>query len=205
MKKPSPDTEPTPSKEIAEASVDREELFIEALSQYPTIKEAALAAGYAPGYATGRIYHKFNSDRFVKRLQKRYNGFSASLLPAIHRIDRKVIDKLQTDIESVPKYEKTIKRILTTAGVLKQDIEQRIDTVNIKVLQQFMHQASQTKAIDAEVIDSEWYSDMGGGILNSYTHKRLDPNQATVSPATTSYHNVVDNGSMPHQYSVSAW
>ena len=95
------------------------------------MKEAGIKAGYSLSYCEGDIYKKFESERFLTKLRKQYNGNAHALLPKILRAESKVVDLILEDPTTLPKYRHTLKEIKQTAGLLQPDDAPKAPVIKI--------------------------------------------------------------------------
>jgi len=128
---------------------DREQRFIENLATRKSIKQAAIDAGYSIGYASGDIYHKVKSPKFISKLRSHYNGVAASLLPSIINAEAKVIDIVAADPEQLPKFRHTLRELKQSAGVLSPDVSVVNQTLNYVDLRGTLTRAR----VDQDAID----------------------------------------------------
>jgi hypothetical protein len=130
---PDKDIEPEPAKP------DMEDLFTRNLFLYPTIKEAALAAGYSESSAESTVYTKMKSSKFQDKVREYAKEHDLLNIPRILSIEDKVLSHLEDNPLDIGKFKDTIKQKKTIAGLLKQE-DQGTKTilVNVKYLQNMM-------------------------------------------------------------------
>jgi hypothetical protein len=141
---------------------DREQLLIQNLSMYPTIKEAAINAGYSESYAKSNVYRLIKKPEFQSRLKQYYRVHNTALLPRILEAETKLIEKIVEDPEKLSKHHTTIKQIKQASGILEPDDTPKQPMINIKSLQELSLKVlnappgeSFEQIMDAEVTDIE--------------------------------------------------
>jgi len=128
---------------------DREQLFIEALSQCKTVKEAGLKAGYSESYSIAHVHDKFKDPKFLDRVKQYYNGHATVLLPKIIGAEAKAVELVLQDPELLPKYRHTLKELKQSAGVLSPDVSVVNQTLNYVDLRGTLTRAR----VDQDAID----------------------------------------------------
>jgi len=134
--------------------VDREDLFIECLTQYPTKWQAGVAAGYSESYSKGPLSTKFKNKRFMDKLRAHYNGNAAFLLPKILNAESAVVQLVTDDPMLLPKFRHTLKELKQSAGVLQPDAEAGQPAIQITNIRSMVLQMQEEPAIiqEAEVV-----------------------------------------------------
>ncbi len=117
---------------------NREQLFIEALSQCKTVTDAGRKAGYSEGYCTGELCRKLRNPKFMDKVKKYYNGATVAMLPKILAAESKVVQMVLDEPDQFPKFRQTIKELKQTAGVLQPDQSGTHQIINIDSVQNFM-------------------------------------------------------------------
>jgi len=141
------------------SSKDQEQLLIQNLSMYPTIKEAAINAGYSESYAKSNIYRLIKKPEFQSRLKHYYRVHNTALLPRILKAESKLVDIIHDDPEKLSKHHTTIKQIKQAAGILEPDEAPRQPFINIKNLQELSLKILQDKTKLEQIPDAEILSD----------------------------------------------
>lgn len=139
---------------------DREQLLIQNLSLYPTIKEAAIQVGYSESCATSNIYRLIRKPAFQNRLKQYYRVHNTALLPRILEAETRLIEKIVEDPEKLSKHHTTIKQIKRAAGILEPDETPKESFINITNLQELSLKILQgetkfEKIPEAEVLDDK--------------------------------------------------
>ena len=111
----------------------REDQFIRLLPECATVKEAALKAGYSPSYSCSKIYNKLKSPNFQRKMRDYYVSECHMAIPKIVKLHGKVLDYLDTDdnFKELPKYDKTHRFILQSAGMIGNDEQPKQQVINI--------------------------------------------------------------------------
>ena len=135
--------------------IDREQLFIAALGEYPTIKEAGLKAGYSEAYCNADLCRKLKNPKFLSKLREFYKSQKHVQLPYINAIEKKALDRYYEDPELAIKNPGLLKDLKTAAGI-QQEEPSRPTFINIKNLQELsLHILNQQpeQIEDAEIIE----------------------------------------------------
>ena len=138
---------------------DREQLLIQNMSMYPTIKEAAISAGYSESYATSNIYRLIKKPEFQNRLKQYYRVYNTALLPRILEAETRLIEKIVEDPEKLSKHHATIKQIKQAAGILEPDNTPKQPFINIRNLQELSLKILQGETKFEQIPDAEILSD----------------------------------------------
>ena len=111
--------EPQTDDIVPAEPLSREDRFIIELYQNGgSMREAGIAAGYSPSYASSIICRKFRSERFLKKLRDYNYSEYHKLLPKISRIDQKALAHVDEDISRLPRFERTLSTIKRQIGIL---------------------------------------------------------------------------------------
>jgi hypothetical protein len=121
------------SDNLPAESESKEDLFIRFLPECKTVKEAALKAGYSPSYSSSQIYNKLKSPNFQRKMRDYYVSECHMAIPKIVKLHSKVLEWLDegNNFKELPKYDKTHRFILQSAGVIGADEQPRQSTINI--------------------------------------------------------------------------
>lgn len=139
------------AKEIAPRD-EREALLIQNIFLHDTIKEAGLAAGYAPMTVnSGYFYKKIHSEDFQLKLLHYMKSHVVSSLPKALKIEDKAIDYLLTKegeelVKDLSKLRHTLKERKMIAGLLRpEDTREKSLTINIEAAQKMMIRAGEER------------------------------------------------------------
>ena len=116
----------------------REEKFIRLLAHHPSVRDAAIEAGYSPRYASTGIYTKLKTEKFLAKIRQHYKSYSAALLPKILHAESRIVDIVLESPEKIPKFRHTLKELKQSAGVLEHDNAPRAPVINIEEVQNLM-------------------------------------------------------------------
>jgi len=130
-------------------STDRETLFIQYLSQCPTVRQAALKAGYSESYSVGHVHDKLSDVKFLEKVKDYYNGHATVLLPRIIGAEEKAVELVLGNPELLPKFRHTLKELKQSAGVLTPDVSVVNQTLNYVDLRGTLTRAR----VDQDAID----------------------------------------------------
>ena len=114
--------------------LDKDEELIQYVDKYGSWENAALMLGYSESYSKRIKSYRLQSEKFVSKLIKYYNGRAVSLLPKIMGVESQVVNMLLKDPSLLPKFRHSLKEIKQTAGVLAQEHEAKAPMINIKEL-----------------------------------------------------------------------
>ena len=108
------------------SSVNNNELtvkdkFIRNLATYPSVRSAAIAAGYSEDYANGNLYRMIRGDRFQKELADYYRGCNATLIPLMAQAEKNGLKYASDNPGSLPRFAPILKQIKQVAGLIAND------------------------------------------------------------------------------------
>ena len=139
---------------VKETNLDR---LIGCLSDFDTIKEAAIHAGYSEVTATKYVYTILKRPKVQDRIREYYKINNLGLLPKILKAESKLVDLVLKDPEKLSKHNNTIKQIKQVAGVLESDDAPKTQFINVLNLRdlsiQVLNKQEEPKTIEAEVIN----------------------------------------------------
>ena len=142
------------TENLPEVPESKEDKLIRFLSECDTVKDAALKAGYSDSFANSLVYHKLKQPKFQKKLREYYVTQCHMAVPKIARLHGKVLDWLDKDdnFKKLPKYDKTHRFILQSAGVIGGDEQPGQPQINIKSIRQLSIQLQSKKEAELEKI-----------------------------------------------------
>ncbi|MFC1488575.1 hypothetical protein ACFL6B_01875 [Thermodesulfobacteriota bacterium] len=119
--------------ELIPKSESKQDKLIRYLFSEPTIKQAALKAGYAESTAENHIYTMIKKPAFLNKLKEYAVQHDIIDLGQIARIETKILNQVEQNINEYPKFKDIFRQKKQIAGILSSD-EQRpmIQTINIK-------------------------------------------------------------------------
>ena len=128
-----PDNTTNNLPELAEPS--KQDRFISALFAYPTIQEAAHAAGYSNKSVTSHVYTLLKNPAFITKMREHAIANNLIALPTIARIEKKCLEIVEREPENYPKYKEIFRQTKQISGLLAQDTQPVQPTINIKSIE----------------------------------------------------------------------
>ena len=117
------------------ATESKQDKFVSALFSYPTIQEAAHAAGYSNNSVTSHVYVLLKKPDFIAKLREYAIANDLMELPALARIERKCLELVENSPKEYPKFKEIFRQKKQIAGLLAQDAVPAQPTINIKTIE----------------------------------------------------------------------
>ena len=120
----------------------KQQLLVRYIFSEPTIKQAALKAGYSPNMVKSNVYQIIKTPAFQTML--RDHAISNDLLdiPQLQRIESRILSILEAKPEDYPKYKQIFSEKKRIAGILQSEEQPvRVQQVNIGQIQVMINQA----------------------------------------------------------------
>jgi len=154
-----------PMETLPGEPIKREDQFIRNLAQYPTVKAAAIAAGYSESYANSNLYQRMKSESLLRKIREYYNGNAAIMLPRILDAERKVVELVHADPKELPKYRHTLRELKQSAGVLQSDTPTSQPTIKVGSIRNLVLQMQERRE-ESLHNDAIEYSDVEGEVIS---------------------------------------
>ena len=112
---------------------EKQQLFIDNLHHYKTLRSAAKAAGYGKEIQRSITSYVKRSPALTEAMRSFYHDSAMLLLHDMSLVDRNVLNhcKDPNNIADVPKHGHMLKQIKQVAGVMAEDTTPKQATVNI--------------------------------------------------------------------------
>ena len=117
------------------AEPTKQDKFISALFTYPTIQEAAHAAGYSNKSVTSHVYTLLKNPLFITKMREYAINNDLMELPALARIERKCLQLVEDEPEKYPKFKDIFRQKKQIAGILAPDATPALPTINIRSIE----------------------------------------------------------------------